>query len=207
MYFAIRLVIALAVLVPYQFIFGGGGSTAQIFLVALIAFGLGHLTVYFLRRARGDSARESYESSPLVRIGLTALVAVGSLGFLVYSGRASSSGYRMVDKLMVEPARWVDKEMKIHGFVEPGSIDVKIENQETLRTFTLQNKGKQVKVHHIGPVPDTFKDASEVVAKGTLTRVADGSYMFEASELMAKCPSKYEGAESQKNFNERPTLN
>jgi cytochrome c-type biogenesis protein CcmE len=145
--------------------------------------------------------------SPIIKIGLTALVALGGLGFLIYSGRESSSGYRMVDKLMVNPTRFVGKEMKIHGWVESGSIDVKIANQETQRTFVLGKGGKRVAVHHIGPVPDTFKDESEVVAKGTLTQTADGSFVFEATELMAKCPSKYEGAESNKKLGERPTLN
>ena len=146
--------------------------------------------------------------SPLVRIGLTALVVVGSLGFLVYSGRASSSGYRMVDKLMTEPARWVGKDMKVHGNVEAGSIVVKVENQETRRSFVLTGKtGKRIAVHQVGPVPDTFKDGSEVIAKGTMTQLADGSYVFEASELMAKCPSKYEADSSNKKLGERPTFN
>ena len=150
---------------------------------------------------------KEHTKSPLFRIGLTLVVVLGSLGFLVYSGRASSSGYRMVDKLMSEPARWVGKDMKVHGHVEPGSIVVKVENQETKRTFTLFGEtGKRIAVHHIGPVPDTFKDGSEVIAKGTLTQVADGTYLFEATELMAKCPSKYEAEASSKKLDERPTF-
>jgi cytochrome c-type biogenesis protein CcmE len=152
-------------------------------------------------------ATTSRPISPVFKIGLTVLVALGAIGALVYTGRASSSGYRMVDKLMVNPTKWVGREMKIHGYVESGSIDVQINGQETSRNFALVKAGKRVVVHHIGPVPDTFKDESEVVAKGTLTQVADGSFVFEATELMAKCPSKYEGAESNKKLGERPTLN
>ena len=147
------------------------------------------------------------KTDPFIKIAITVMVAIGGLGFLIYNGRESASGYRMVDKLMVNPAHFVGKEMKIHGWVQPGSIDVKIANQETQRTFVLGKAGKTVTVHHIGPVPDTFKDQSEVVAKGTLSQATDGTYVFEATELMAKCPSKYEGAESNLKLGERPTLN
>jgi len=207
MYFALRIAVFVGIVFPYTLV-RGFGSFGENFLVVLAASLISHGAVLLLRRASGDKGKQrTHEPSPLAKLGLTALVAIGGLGFLVYSGRASSSGYRMVDKLMVEPSRWVDKEMKIHGWVEPGSIDVKIENQETKRTFILGKSGKRVTVHHIGPVPDTFKDASEVVAKGTLVQAPDGSYVFEATELMAKCPSKYEGAESNKKLGERPTLN
>lgn len=205
MYFALRIAVFVGIVFPYGLV-RGFGSFAENFLVVLAAAVISHGAVLLLRKASHDKA-PMREPSPLAKVGLTALVVVGGLGFLVYSGRASSSGYRMVDKLMVEPARWVGKEMKIHGWVEPGSIDVKIENQETRRTFVLGKSGKRITVHHIGPVPDTFKDASEVVAKGTMTQAPDGSYVFEATELMAKCPSKYEGAESNKKLDERPTLN
>jgi cytochrome c-type biogenesis protein CcmE len=206
MYFALRFAVFAGIVIPYHLVRGYGSFLEQLGVV-LAAVLLSHGAVILLRKAQGEHKEDEVEPSPLAKIGLTALVAVGGLGFLVYSGRASSSGYRMVDVLMKEPARWVEKEMKIHGWVEPGSIEVKIEQQETKRTFLLGKSGKLVKVHHIGPVPDTFKDASEVVAKGVLTQLPDGSYLFEASELMAKCPSKYEGAESNKKFEERPQLN
>ena len=40
-------------------------------------------------------------------------------------------------------------------------------------------------------MPDTFKDDAEVIVAGQVQ--PDGS--FEAQELIAKCPSKYEAAE------------
>ncbi len=44
---------------------------------------------------------------------------------------------------------------------------------------------------YTGIVPDTFKDGSEVVLKGTLG--PDG-FQVEPDGVMAKCPSSYEGA-------------
>src|SRR5204862_4276365 len=96
-------------------------------------------------------------------------------------------------------------------------------NQEQKRTFVLQKGGKKIRVFSTGPVPDTFKDQSEVVATGRLVNSADVQalatdicaktknpaacpiktdaeqlYVVESTELMAKCPSKYDGANSNK---------
>jgi cytochrome c-type biogenesis protein CcmE len=150
--------------------------------------------------------RDSARASMIAKVLITCAVVVGGLGFLVYSGKSSASGYRMVDKLMIEPDRWVGREMKVHGWVEAGSITESIQDQTAHRRFVLQKGGRSITVVHQGPVPDTFKDQSEVVASGVLHKRADGTFEFEATELMAKCPSKYEGAESNRNLGERPTF-
>jgi cytochrome c-type biogenesis protein CcmE len=110
-----------------------------------------------------------------------------------------SQPYKMVDELMKSPAEYKGKEMKIHGWVEPGSINEKVVDQETHRSFVLMREGKKIVVNHMGPKPDTFRDQSEVVAAGVLTE-KNGEYIFEAKELQAKCPSKYEGAQGNKNL-------
>lgn len=105
--------------------------------------------------------------------------------------------YKMIDQLMVAPDPMLEKEMKIHGWVEAGSISENVVEQEMHRSFVLQRGGKKVKVTNIGPKPDTFRDQSEVVATGILRKQGD-DYVFEAKELQAKCPSKYEGSQSNK---------
>ncbi len=54
--------------------------------------------------------------------------------------------------------------------------------------FVISEGGKNINVLYQGIVPDTFKDGAQVVATGSLKE--DGS--FVASELLAKCASKYE---------------
>jgi cytochrome c-type biogenesis protein CcmE len=150
------------------------------------------------------------DKSTLGKIVLTAAVAVGGVGFLVKSSVSSAQHYKMVDDLMsTDLASWKDKELKVHGWVESGSIHKSIVNQETHHTFLLQKAGKKIRVFNAGPTPDTFKDQSEVVATGHLVPAAqmaqlaqslgvplesDMPYVVDASELMAKCPSKYDGA-------------
>jgi cytochrome c-type biogenesis protein CcmE len=139
----------------------------------------------------------------LSKLLITGAVAVGGLGFLVYSSLGHTQPYRMVDKLMTEPQRFVGKEMRIHGDVEAGSIIETIQDQQMRRTFVVTKGGKRILVRHEGPKPDTFKDLSEVVATGTLKQVGT-EYEFHATELMAKCPSKYEGAPSNKALGSKP---
>ncbi|MEM9488191.1 MAG: cytochrome c maturation protein CcmE [Myxococcota bacterium] len=138
--------------------------------------------------------------SRLIKLIITVSVVAGGIGFLVYSSMGSTQYYKMVDELTADDRNWDGVSLRVHGFVEPGSIDERIVNQNTTRTFVLEHRGKSIKVTHSGPVPDTFKDKSEVVAKGKLIATADGNYIMEANELMAKCPSKYEGMPIEENF-------
>lgn len=119
-----------------------------------------------------------------------AVVGAGG-GMLIYSSLANADYYKHVHEVTLEPARWEDKSLKVHGFVEAGSIDVRIVGDSTVRTFVLEYEGERIQVRHKGPTPDTFRDLSEVVAQGRLSK-EDGAYVLVASELMAKCPSKYE---------------
>lgn len=124
------------------------------------------------------------------KVLLSVAVVGGGGGMLIYSSLAEADYYKHVSEVTLEPARWTDKSLKVHGLVEPGSIEEKIEGQTTVRHFVLQWQGERIRVRHTGPKPDTFRDLSEVVAKGTLHSKSEG-LVLEASELMAKCPSKY----------------
>lgn len=164
------------------------------------------------------------QNRTLAKIGLTAAVAFGGVGFLLYSSSEAAQHYEMVDNLIGQGLdTYKDKSLKVHGFVEAGSIIEAVVDQEMQRTFVLQKSGKKIRVFSKGPTPDTFKDQSEVVASGRLLPAADlqkladnicaktknpvgcpirtdseQTWVVESTELMAKCPSKYEGATSNK---------
>ena len=156
------------------------------------------------------------QNSTLAKIALTTLVGVAGVGFFIKSTLDHSQNYKKVDELMAtDLSSWGDKEIKVHGYVLPGSIKEQIVNQETQRSFILQNLGKKIRVFSIGPKPDNFQDQSEVVATGHLVAAADRkamadalkvnletdvAYVVDAKELSAKCPSKYEGAQINKNL-------
>lgn len=139
--------------------------------------------------------------NPLIKLVLTLAIVAGGIGFLVHSSMGNAQYYKMVDELMTEPGKWDGKTLRVHGYVEAGSIEETIVEQKTVRTFVLENKGQRIHVKHEGPKPDTFKDLSEVVAKGTIVKEGE-QYVLHATELMAKCPSKYEGAGTNKDLDE-----
>lgn len=161
------------------------------------------------------------------KLALTVAVVAGGAGFLVYSSTNNAQHYEMVDALITKGFdQFKDKQIKVHGNVKAATIAVATVNQETRRMFVLTKGGKDIRVFVTGPVPDTFKDASEVVATGRLVTStnmqqvvdaicqnvkdprdkgdcparadAEQTMVVEATELMAKCPSKYKGADSNK---------
>jgi cytochrome c-type biogenesis protein CcmE len=126
--------------------------------------------------------------SKTIRVILSAVVIVGALGFFMAQTLSENLAYfKHVDEVMAQPDEWYGKNMQLHGYVVPGSIEGKIETMEW--RFQVQHQNQVVRASYRGIVPDTFQDDAEVVLKGHLT--AEG-FQVEPGGVMAKCPSKYE---------------
>jgi cytochrome c-type biogenesis protein CcmE len=125
-----------------------------------------------------------------IKIGVTAAVLIAAFAGLMWTTlQDGTEYYKHVDEVMVDPAKWENKPMQLHGFVVPGSIFRK-ENSFEYR-FQLQSNGKVVNASYEGIVPDRFQDESEVVLSGMLT---PEGFHTRRDGIMAKCPSKYEEA-------------
>jgi cytochrome c-type biogenesis protein CcmE len=124
-------------------------------------------------------------SPKAIKIAVTCLVLAGALGGLMYTTLAEGTEYYIhVDEVMQDQSAWRNKKLQLHGFVadlrqRPDSLDYK---------FQVRFNGKVIDARYTGVVPDTFKNDSEVVLKGTLQ--PDG-FAVEPNGVMAKCPSKY----------------
>jgi cytochrome c-type biogenesis protein CcmE len=88
---------------------------------------------------------------------------------------------------------------RVHGYVATGSIERDVAAKQV--RFAVQGQpphaggaadGALPVVFASLETPDLFKDGAEVVVEGRLA--ADGS-TFHASNVLAKCPSKFEGRE------------
>ena len=136
-------------------------------------------------------------NSKTIKILATVFVVAGALGGLMYTSLAQGTEYyKHVEEVMVDPSAWHGKKLQLHGFVVEKSI---MRRPDTLDyIFKVQNKGHVVDARYTGIVPDTFKDNSEVVIKGTLG--PDG-FVVEPGGVMAKCPSKYEAAPVRRSGN------
>ena len=120
---------------------------------------------------------------------LIALLFLGGVGWLIFSGLSENSTYF----LDVAEAKAQDRSklgnIRLFGTVQPASIQEQQEGPGVLFTLVDQhNQGETMPVAYRGIVPDTFKDGAEVIVEGGLQ--ADGS--FQAKVLMTKCPSKYQ---------------
>jgi cytochrome c-type biogenesis protein CcmE len=124
-------------------------------------------------------------------IGL--LVMVAAVLVLVFTSFKGAAIYSLdVDKLVKEPARYGERQLRVKGMLVKGSLMRRDEPCEY--RFKMQEKGVELSVQHPScVVPDTFKDMPgmdvEVQAEGKLS---DDGKTFVSSSIIAKCPSKYE---------------
>jgi cytochrome c-type biogenesis protein CcmE len=123
-----------------------------------------------------------------IRLGITGLVLVLAFGGLLYSTLSEGTEYyKHVDEVMANPEAWEGRPLQLHGYAagvgrKADSLDYR---------FDVQNNGATIRAYYTGIVPDTFKNGSEVVLKGTLG--PDGFHV-KPDGVMAKCPSKYDAA-------------
>ena len=80
--------------------------------------------------------------------------------------------------------------LRLNGTVVPGSIEKDLQKMQVRFTMTDGSTKLKVVLTRID-VSDLFKDDAMVVVEGKLLQ--DG--VFEAAQLYAKCPTKYEAAE------------
>ncbi|GIX42296.1 MAG: cytochrome c biogenesis protein [Leptospiraceae bacterium] len=90
------------------------------------------------------------------------------------------------DQVVEKQSDFYDKELRIRGFVKPGSI-IRMGNKAE---FIIIHNNKELPVYFNGKtqIPDTFGDAVPVRIDGVLNK--DGK--FVATKIEAKCASKYE---------------
>ncbi len=119
------------------------------------------------------------------KLVIGALVVVVSLFGLVgwAMGRpGSTSFYLTTSELVAKGATPAGQDYRVNGKVVPGSIH----HQGLRYSFALSDGKKPITVVTSRPLPDTFKPHADVVARGRYNGAR-----FTASEVLAKCPSKF----------------
>ena len=127
-------------------------------------------------------------SHKAIKIGITAFVLVTAFSALLFTTLQDNlQYYKYVDEVAASPHEWQGKTLQVHGYVVPGTI-YKVRNTLDWQ-FDIQRNGKVISATYSGPPPDNFKDDAEVVLTGKFT-----AHGFSATDMTAKCPSKYEEA-------------
>ena len=126
------------------------------------------------------------------------LVICAALGYLMFSGmRDTMVFYYTVSEVTAQQSELAATPLRVAGKVVPGSIVVS--NADHLdRRFVIHEGGQSLPVEYRGVTPDTLVDDAEAVVEG---RLGDDG-VFHATFVMAKCPSKYEGATDYEKYRE-----
>jgi cytochrome c-type biogenesis protein CcmE len=123
----------------------------------------------------------------LIGLGIAATMV-----FLFVVGTQKSDGgfayYVTVDEFLEKGAP--AGHFRVNGKVRPGSIERLDSGRRVVFTVVDPKSEAALPVDFTGIIPDTFVDDADVVVEGK--RREDG--VFEATTLLAKCPSKYEAA-------------
>jgi cytochrome c-type biogenesis protein CcmE len=120
------------------------------------------------------------------------VVAAAAIVGLVLTGMKDNAIYsKPVDQLLAEHAKFAGRPVRAEGNLVHGSLMKR--DQPCEYRFTIAKNGVEVPVRYAQcVVPDTFRDVPGmdvgVTVEGQL--LADNS--FEATTVLAKCPSKYE---------------
>jgi len=125
------------------------------------------------------------QKSP-VKILVAAAIIIATVSWLAVSGaRDSKSYYVTISELQGMGNKAYTRHLRVAGNVAPGSIH----RSGTYVDFDLIEQGRKLAVSYKGiePPPDTFKDDAQALAVGTYGH--DG--VFHATQLQAKCASKY----------------
>ena len=132
------------------------------------------------------AANPSRGSSRLV-IGL--LLFVGAFYLMVNSMMSGGAYFLTVDEVQAAQQKGYLKptrKVRVKGKVVHGTYQNEVGTSE--HRFEVQGEQHHIKVYYKGAIPDVFKEGGEVVATGHFT--SEG--MLTATEVTAKCPSKYE---------------
>lgn len=124
--------------------------------------------------------------STVTQITIGSIVAAAITFLVMSSPEEGVLEYVYVDKVVDAPGDFVDREFKVHGNVVEGTLR---QAEDDTYYFVIDFKGRRLKVAYDDLLPDTFAEGGEVVLTG---RLDEDAMLFEASEMTAKCPSKYE---------------
>jgi cytochrome c-type biogenesis protein CcmE len=139
------------------------------------------------------------------------LIAAAVIYLIVTSTQATAQYYLTVDELLDRGESVIDRDVKLSGAVIGETIQYEIER--LILRFTIANvpadldeieaegglaevlhlavsdpDAKRVEVVYTGPMPDLLRDEAQAIVTGRLRE--DG--VFEADELLLKCPTRYE---------------
>jgi cytochrome c-type biogenesis protein CcmE len=154
---------------------------------------------------RDPLEEESSSKSHLVRFFLLGAVVALAVGYMVYAAFPGNTRYFLTVSEFMNGKEYQDGQMlRVSGKLVEGSF----QRQEgtTLSQFQLTDKtggsGAYMTASYVGVLPDLFFNPhSEIILEGSY----GPDQVFEADNILVKCPSKYRSLEEQAQQQQQPT--
>jgi len=157
----------------------------------------------------GAAALQAGDTSPRRKgnVGLLVvlLVMAGGIVALVMTSFNDAAVYaKKVDDLRAESASLMGRNLRVEGNLVHGSLEKR--DQPCEYRFVIKGKETELPVRYAKCiVPDTFRDVPGMDIGVTVEgKLAAGGTSFEASTVLAKCPSKYEMKERKDHGEQMP---
>lgn len=127
--------------------------------------------------------------------GLVGVAAVVS--YLIYTGISDTMVYYLTPSELLtrieESPETMERGVKVNGMLVPGSYANS--THELLHTFVVEDPNDasvRMTVEFRHPLPDTFDDSGEVDVEVVMQGRYRADGLFEATEVLTKCGSRYE---------------
>jgi cytochrome c-type biogenesis protein CcmE len=155
------------------------------------------------RHARGDY-RADGRRWPGIAIAVGLAMGAATIAALVLTGMQDKAIYsRPVDALLAERAKFIGRPVRAEGNLVHGSL-VKRDLPCEYR-FSIEKNGVELPVRFAQcVVPDTFRDVPDLDVGVTVEGELQADASFEATSVLAKCPSKYEMQKRKQNGEQMP---
>lgn len=152
------------------------------------------------------------KKKPNIKLIIGGIVIVIALVYLVISATRSNTQYFMtVNELLTQQSELQGQKLRMSGAVvgesiqyDPASLDLSFVVAQipgdhkviaemggmakVLADAVADPNAPRITIHYTGVKPDLLKDEAQAIVTGSL----DAEGVFQATELLMKCPSKYE---------------
>lgn len=142
-----------------------------------------------LPQAENPTQESERSSGSRLKIIIAVAILALAVGYLIFSSVKSSSAYYMtVGELKAGGPSLENKKVRVAGTLIGDSVEW--DARQLRLDFEITDESGQLPVNYKGARPDMFQDGAETVVEG---KYVNGT--LQATNLLLKCPSKYEEAE------------
>ena len=144
------------------------------------------------RRRRDEEPRDP-EASKKGLVLLIALIAgaAGIASMFLFGMKDNAIYSKPVDELVADKGKYANHPIRAEGSLVHGSLEKRDSPCEY--RFTIAKNGVEVPVRYAQcVVPDTFRDVPDMDVGVTVEGQLHADNSFDATSVLAKCPSKYE---------------